>query len=150
MPVKISFAKGWRSRWQSRGMLSSPLTTNPSKMHLHVEQFSLKRNWWLAARLFCNQGWQKRSRQCTLGRRSDNVGFHTLRRGLRRGGGYMGSESVPGEWVLSHILRTGAWGMKLRRISLAGLKTGRIYRRAVRNWDFASEDHTCTCLLPGN
>lgn len=150
MPVKIGFAKGWRSRWQSRGMLSSLSTTNPSKMHLHAEIFSLKRNWWLAERLLCNQGWQKRSWQCTVGRRSDNIGLHNLRRRLRRGRGYMGSESIPGEWGLSHILSTEAWGVKLRRISLTGLKTSRIYRRAVRNWDFTFEDHSCTRLLPGN
>ena len=47
-------------------------------------------------------------------------------------GGDSEEEGV-GDWGLSHILSTAAWGVKLKRISLAGLKTSSINRRAVRN-----------------
>ena len=44
------------SRWQSRKMQNSLLPKNTSKIHLHMEQLSLKTNWRLAERLLYNQG----------------------------------------------------------------------------------------------
>ena len=43
---------GWRA-W------NPPPPTNTSKIHLHVERFSLKTNWKLAERLLYNQGCKK-------------------------------------------------------------------------------------------
>ena len=40
-------------------MWSSPPTMNTSKLHLHVEQFSLKTNWKPAEGLLYNQGCMK-------------------------------------------------------------------------------------------
>ena len=38
---------------------NSPSPMNTTKIHLHVEQFSLKTNWKLAERLLYNQGYKK-------------------------------------------------------------------------------------------
>ena len=51
--------RGFRSSWQSRRRWSSPPPTNTLKIHLHVEDFSLKTNQRLAKRLLGHQGYKK-------------------------------------------------------------------------------------------
>lgn len=48
-------------KWWSRTMQSSPPPMNMSKIHLHVERFSLKTNWRLVEGLVCTQGCNRKS-----------------------------------------------------------------------------------------
>ena len=74
---------GARSRWQNRRTLSSPPSTNTSKIHLHVEYFSQNTCWTLAEDIIKpklqersphNQEWWKKKKKgigmgpCTLGK----------------------------------------------------------------------------------
>ena len=65
----------------SKGTQSLLSPTNRSKIHLHVEQFSLETIWKLAERLLYNQSYKKDTHGIGLeGKRSDQVS--TLGRGL--------------------------------------------------------------------
>ena len=52
-------SEGFKSRRQSRGIWNSASPMNISKIHLHVEQLSLKTNRRLAERLLYSQGYKK-------------------------------------------------------------------------------------------
>ena len=82
------------------------------------------------------------------GRTNYQVRTHACRRGHRRGEGYHKFGDPP--WDVSgsnHILGTQAL-IPGRQVPLAGLKTSGAQRKAVRNLDSTSDEHTHACLLP--
>ena len=71
----------------SKRTQSSPAPTNTSKIHLYVEQCSLKTNWRLAKRLFITKALKKHT-QNQVGREEMQLGWTCIfTRGHRRGRG---------------------------------------------------------------
>ena len=113
-------------------MWRSPPPTNTSKLHLHVESFSLKTNWKLAEGLLYNQGCEKDPHiTAQEGKESDQVGTCAPWEGTQRKGriqrwthwGVRGESRRLGAWVLgSYVGRPAA---------LAGWRTSGAGRRAM-------------------
>ena len=133
-------------------MLSSSPSMNTSKIHLHVEQLSLKTNWRLAERLFYSHNYKERSTQSQVGREEkERLGWYLcLLKGTHKRQGItwawrssLGSEGFDPHWALQ------SWGLTLgRQVLLAGLKASGTTSRAVRNLDYTCEGCTHGCLLP--
>ena len=92
---------------------------NTSKIHLHVEQLSLKTNQRLVERLFYDQGCKEKSTQSRVGREeSSQLRSHPPRRSHRGGEGYQGLGDPPwGVRGLSHMVGTQALGSDTRKTS---------------------------------
>lgn len=106
-----------KSRQQSRRMQSLSPSKNGSKIHLHVEKFSLKATWRQAERLFYNQSCKERSTQSQVGKEKRSGGPVPLE-GTRRGEGHHWLGDLPwGIRGLDHRLGTPALGSDTRKIS---------------------------------
>ena len=131
-------------------MENSPPAMSISKIHLHVEQFSLKTNWRLAEKLLYNLGCKKDTwgiRQ--VGKRRDQVRTCALGRGLlEEKGDYRIRDPLWGASSSSHILGGPGLGSNKGKMGpFAGWKTGGTNGRAVGSLGSPPEEQGNTCLL---
>ena len=127
----------------SRRTQNSPAPTNTSKIHLYVEQCSLKTNWRLAKRFFITKALKKYTPN-QVGREEKQLGWTCIfKRGHRRGRGLhrLGDSLLGSEQFERHIAMPvlgPTWGVW---VLSADLESSGTASRAVGNIEYAGEEH---------
>ena len=126
-----------------KGHKAHLLLHNMSKIHPHVEQFSLKPNWKLAKGLLFNRNCKKDAQIIKQkGKRSDWVRTGAPWRGLRGKRDYTDGDPLLGLNGSSHGLGVTVWSpMRGRQVPVTDCKTTKTDGRAVGSLGFVLKEY---------